>query len=173
MPRRAEIAVPYRAPSNAKSIQFTSRPSRRGRVEASLTPLEVALLEVLGSWEHAIELSPVDAWIRLAELLIDGPAWPEPLARASKTEPGIVRARLRELFEYIGRADLAKDVPEPDSRTTVAALRGLAAAVMLPAYDLTCRSRRAVSDLTQDADLRVRDMENDTSVTLQPGTNRL
>jgi hypothetical protein len=123
VPRQAEIAVPYRAPAGVKSVRFTSRPSRSARAKAGLSPTEVALLEVLGSWERSIELPPAEAWVRLRNLLISGPARPERLARAAKTEPGSVRARLRELLRAAGRADLAGTVPAADERTTASATR--------------------------------------------------
>jgi hypothetical protein len=120
VPRRAEIAVPYRAPCEVKSIRFTSRPSRHGRADAALTPTEVALLEALESWEWVAEVPPAEAWARLRELLTDGQVRPERLVRSARTEPGTVRARLRELLKAIDREDLARRVPDPDPRTTAA-----------------------------------------------------
>lgn len=128
VPRRAEIAVPYRAPTDVKSIQFTSRPSRHGRVDASLNQAEVALLEVLESWERSIELPPDQAAARLRELLRNENVRPERLAAAARTEPGTVRARLRELLGSIDRADLACRIPEPDPRIAANALRVLSQA---------------------------------------------
>jgi hypothetical protein len=125
VPRRAEIAVPHRAPREERSIRFAARPARTGRLRAGLNPSEVAFLEVLASWESVIELSPAQAWERLLELLASSELRAERLARASRTEPASTRARLRELLRAHGRADLAEQVPAPDERTTAAATRVL------------------------------------------------
>lgn len=126
VPSRAEIAVPFRAPENAGSIRFVARPSRSERQGAGLNPAEVALLEVLASWESAIELPLSEAWARLLELLESGAVRADRLASAGRTEPASVRARLRELLRAQGRADLAASVPAPDARTAAVATRGLA-----------------------------------------------
>ncbi len=124
-PRRAEIAVPYRAPGDDRSIRFVARPARSGRLQAGLSPTEVALLEVLSSWESAIELAPADAWERLLELLASGAVRADRLATAGRTEPGATRVRLRELLRAHGREDLADQVPHADKRTKAAVTRVL------------------------------------------------
>ncbi|MDP9092452.1 MAG: hypothetical protein M3N95_05775 [Actinomycetota bacterium] len=125
VPRQAQIAVPARAPQSTGSVRFVARAARTGRRKAGLTPTEVALLEVLGSWERSIEVPPAEAWTRLQDLLTSGRARSERITRAAKTESGTVRARLCELLRAVGRSDLAAMVPEPDARTTVDALRVL------------------------------------------------
>lgn len=125
VPRRAEIAVPYRAPRDDRSIRFVARPARSARRSAALNPTEVALLEVLASWESVIELAPAEAWKQLMALLASGAARGDRLARAGLTEPASTRARLRVLLRAHGRADLAEQVPTPDERTVAAASRVL------------------------------------------------
>lgn len=125
VPRWAEIAVPSRAPESLGSIKFMARPARSARVKAGLSSTEVALLEVLGSWEEAIEVPPAEAWSRLRELLDSGQVRAERVARAGQTESGAVRARLRALLQATGRTDLAEKLPMPDDRTTAAAMRPL------------------------------------------------
>jgi hypothetical protein len=125
VPRRAEIAVPTRAPEGVGSVKFAARPARTGRVKAGLNPTEVALLEILESWERAVEVPPAEAWTRLRDLLVSGQARADRVARASQTEPGQVRARLRRLLRFADRPDLAEKVPEPDERTTAEAIRAL------------------------------------------------
>ncbi len=125
VPRRAEIAVPARAPESTGSLRFVARPARSARLRAGLNPSEVALLEVLGSWESVIELSPAEAWDRLQDLLTSGAARADRLAKAGGTEPAPTRARLRELLHAYGRDDLAGQVPAPDRRTEAAAIRVL------------------------------------------------
>lgn len=125
VPRRAEIAVPTRAPENLGNIRFVARPARSGRLRAELKPTEVALLEVLFSWESVIELALADAWQRLLELLETGAVRVDPMARAGQTESASTRARLRMLLRDHGRADLAERVPAADYRTNAAATRDL------------------------------------------------
>lgn len=125
VPRRAEIAVPTRAPESLGSVRFVARPARSARLRVGLSATDVALLEVLASWESAIELPPTEAWTRLLELLASGAARADRLARAGRTEPASTRARLRELLRAHGRGDLADQVPAPDERTRVAATRVL------------------------------------------------
>jgi hypothetical protein len=126
VPRRAEIAVPHRAPRDERSIRFVARPARVERRRVGLSPIEVALLEVLASWESSVELPPAEALDRLLELLASSAARPDRLARASRTEQASTRARLRVLLRAHGRADLAEQVPAPDERTAAAATRVLA-----------------------------------------------
>lgn len=123
--RRAEIAVPYRAPRNEGTIRFRARPARAGRRTAGLNPTEVAFLEVLSSWESVIELPPAEAATRLLELLSSNSIREEKLAQAAQTERATTRARLRELLRVHGRHDLANQIPAPDARTAASANRVL------------------------------------------------
>lgn len=125
VPRRAEIAVPTRAPESLRSIRFVARAARTARAKAGLNQTEVALLEVLASWEFAIELPPSEAWARLLELVASGAARADRIARAGRTEPASTRARLRELLRAAGRVDLMNQIPEPDERTKAIATRVL------------------------------------------------
>lgn len=126
VPRRAEIAVPTRAPEDLGNIRFVARPARVARARAGLNQTEVALLEVLASWESVIGLPPGEAWARLLEVMASGSARPERIARAARTEPASTRARLRMLLRAAGHDHLADRIPQPDERTTAAATRVLA-----------------------------------------------
>jgi hypothetical protein len=88
----------------------------------------VAALEVLDGWDRVIEPGPEEAMSRLTSLLQSGTISAERLARASRTEPGAARARLRYLLGRSGYRDLADKVPVPDPRTETKALEYLAAA---------------------------------------------
>jgi hypothetical protein len=129
VPRIVEVAVPQRAPTDGGPLRFVSRGARTARLAAGLRPTEVALLEVLGSWDHVVEIPRAEAWARLVAMLGSGEARPERLAQAGRTEPGAVRARLRSLLEASGHDELAEKVPAPDRRTVAAATRELPAAV--------------------------------------------
>lgn len=125
VPRRAEIAVPTRAPESLGSIRFVARAARTARAKAGLNQTEVALLEVLASWESAVELPTREAWTRLLELVASGAARADRIARAGRTEPASTRARLCVLLRSAGRGDLVNQVPEPDDRTKAVATRML------------------------------------------------
>jgi hypothetical protein len=124
VPRIVSFAVPYSV-DGIPRVHLVERTRRTGRRSAKLSEAEVALLEVLDSWEDVVELNPDVALKRLASLM-GTTLRPEALAKAGVTEPARVRERLRVLFEVSGRADLAAAVPSaahPETRT--AALRGL------------------------------------------------
>ena len=125
VPRVRETAVPYRPPTDAGAVRFVSRAARTRRRSARLNPTEVALLEVLDAWPDVVEVPPAEAFERLAQVLESPRVRAERLADAAGTEPGKVRARLRELLERSGRTDLAQRVPPADERTTGAALLAL------------------------------------------------
>jgi hypothetical protein len=110
VPRRAEYAVPRRAPADAGAIRFVSRAARSGRARSRLNPTEVAALEVLDAWEDVIEVSPDEAIERLGRLVRDGAIRPEKMARAATTESKPVKDRLKVLLERTDNRGLALQV---------------------------------------------------------------
>ncbi|MFM9877801.1 MAG: hypothetical protein ACKVOG_08130 [Rhodoglobus sp.] len=128
IPRRALVAVPERAPSDAGPVSFVSRATRTGRAKAGLNATEVAALEVLDDWNAVLEVTPDKAARRLTDLLRSGGLRAERLTQAAATEPGRTRARLAALLAAAGRDDLAARITSPDPRTRQAALATLAAA---------------------------------------------
>jgi hypothetical protein len=128
IPRRAEYAVLDRPPADGNGLRFVSRSARRGRAASRLSPLDVAALEVLDGWDRVIETGPEETMRRLARLLQSGTISAERLARASGTERGAARSRLRYLLERNGYHNLADKVPVSDSRTETKALEDLVAA---------------------------------------------
>ena len=128
VPRLAEIAVPMRAPEALGNIRFLARPTRTARATAGLNQTEVALLEVLGSWESTIELPPNEAWNRMQQLFASGTVRAERLGRAARTEPANTRTRLRELLHAAGYEALAERVPDSDERSKALANKVLVAA---------------------------------------------
>lgn len=125
IPRKSHVAVPGRAPKDLGAVKFLSRKSRTGRRTASLSRLEVALLESLESWEQLLEISPGQAVDTLAALLSDGTVRSERLARAARTEPAPVRVRLKALLLATGHSDDAEKVPAADKRTVAAAMKAM------------------------------------------------
>lgn len=128
IPRRALVAIPERAPSDAGPVAFVSRATRTGRAEAGLNATEVAALEVLDDWNAVLEVTPDEAARRLTDLLRSGGLRAERLTQAAATEPGRTRARLTALLAAAGRDDLAARIPSRDPRTRQAALATLEAA---------------------------------------------
>jgi hypothetical protein len=124
VPRRAEYAVPHRAPRDIGTLKFVSRTARTGRAKSKLTPAEVAALEVLDAWESVIEVPPSDAMSRLEGLLRKGDLRPEKLAAAATTEPGPAKERLKTLLEHTGNGALAaKIAPKPGARRSTRTTR--------------------------------------------------
>lgn len=132
VPRIPEYAVPTTVPPIDR-IRLVRRETRRsnGRWAARLTEVEVALLEVLDSWESVIEIPASEALERMSAILSDGYVRPERLVQASASEPARVRERLRFVLEFAGETRLAKDV-RPASTASVAERVLLPLAVAAP-----------------------------------------
>jgi hypothetical protein len=97
VPRVDSFVISGRRPEGINGIHFESRPTRRGRTEAHLRPIEVALLETLSAWDAVVELNATDARDRIRALVADGTLDASRLAAAASTEPRKVQAKLREL----------------------------------------------------------------------------
>ena len=129
IPKHSWIAIPNRAPTPSGTIKFVSRAARTGRASAKLTPLEVALLETLEGWDRIIEIPMEQAWKRMCTMLISNEIDASRLAKAARTEPGLVRVRLSALLSSSGFGDEAKRIPTADRRTVACAkLSSLASA---------------------------------------------
>lgn len=122
VPRFSETAVPYRPPTDVGAVRFVSRAARTQRRTARLNPTEVAVLEVLDAWPDVVEVPLADAFERLRSILDSPQVRAERIVAAAATEPGKVRARLRDVLERSGRADLAQRVPPSDQQTMAHAL---------------------------------------------------
>jgi hypothetical protein len=125
IPRRAQVAVPARAKRSTGAVEFVSRPTRTGRCDAALSPTEVALLEVLGDLSTS-ELDARETWERLVDVIGSDSVRAPHLAKAAKTEPGSVRARLSKLLRDGGYLAEAECVPDADPRVRDRALAMLA-----------------------------------------------
>ena len=84
------------------------------------------MLEALEGWERYVEVGPDEAMRRFDHVLTsDGVRIPK-LVAASKTEPPIVRERLRAVPAETGHSSEAERIPRArDSRTREKALRVL------------------------------------------------
>lgn len=114
------VSVTRRLPTGFENIRLVSRAQRTGRRDARLSDAEVTLLEALGDWHHYSEVSPDVALTRLLAYMTDTQADPRRLARASATEPVVVRERLKAL---LARGGLAKEADAIEGARSDAARR--------------------------------------------------
>ncbi len=124
------LAVTHRRPEGMGmgKINVATRASRRARREARLNALEVTLLEALEGWERYVEADSATALDRFAELLGREDVRVERLVTASRTEPPVVRERLRAVLCHAGHPAAAERVRRArDPRTHVRDLRVLGA----------------------------------------------
>lgn len=109
VPRLEAIAVPRRAPRNARGVRFVTRAASTGRRDEKLRPTEVALFEVLRDWEN-VEVPHRVAMRRIEGLAAAGAIRIDRLVRASATEPPRTRARFRSLLTALDRTEDARRV---------------------------------------------------------------
>lgn len=105
------IAVPRRPPRPLPQVRFVDRSGRPGRVTAGLHGTEVAFLEVLGDWNRVVELPPDAATRKLVDLVHSGAVRTDRIAQAARSEPAVVRDRLRQVLIASGAPDVAARVP--------------------------------------------------------------
>lgn len=120
------LAVTHRLPEGLPTT-VASRTARRGRRDEKLNGLEVTLLEALEGWDRYVETDSATALDRFDQLLgLDG-IRVDRLVRASRTEPPVVRERLRAILQHAGYEADADGVPRArDPRTRERALRVIA-----------------------------------------------
>lgn len=112
------IAVSARPPRAVAGVRFLDRSARVGRTRQRLVPLEVTILEALGSWHTRVEL-PADAALQaFIAILAREDVRVAHLARASDTEPPAVRERLRAVLIAGGWEDEAARIQRAATRAT-------------------------------------------------------
>ncbi|HEY5342895.1 MAG TPA: DUF6088 family protein [Solirubrobacteraceae bacterium] len=120
------LAVTHRRPDGLHNVKISSRAARSGRREAKLNGMEVTFLEALEGWDRYVEADGATALERFGELLDREDVRVERLVRASRTEPPVVRERLRAVLRHGGYEEQAERVPAArDPRTRARALRVL------------------------------------------------
>ena len=97
------LAVTGRPPTGFPHLKLIDRSQRTGRHDARLNDLEITLLEALEGWEKYIEQEPIAAVERFQDLLNGEEVRIPRLVEAAKTEPAVVRERLRRLLIQGGR----------------------------------------------------------------------
>jgi hypothetical protein len=120
------LAVTHRRPEGLHNVKVSSRVARSGRREAKLGGMEVTFLEALEGWDRYVEADSATALERFGELLDREDIRIARLVRASRTEPPVVRERLRAVLRHGGYEEQAERVPAArDPRTRARALRVL------------------------------------------------
>lgn len=121
--RTPAFAVPFVV--EGLSLVLVNRARRTGRARYHLDDTEVALFEVLYSWDDVVELSSVDAVARLRSL-IGKTIRPKAVAAASTTESARVRERLRALLVLTGfKNEALRVLPAANAKTRDKALRSI------------------------------------------------
>jgi hypothetical protein len=106
---RQVLAMTARPPAGFDHLHLVDRSQRIGRHDARLSSLEVTMLEAIEGWEMYVEARPDRAVRRFLEMIGDGSVRVAKLVAATKTEPVVVRERLRWLLVESGRdADAEK-----------------------------------------------------------------
>ncbi len=115
VPGQSLVAVPRRAPRPIPRVKFVDRSTRIGRVVQKLTWTEVAVLEVLDSWDRAVELPDDQAIDVLVKLMKSGDVRVVKLVAASNYESPATRLRLGALLEAAGMSSTATKIAKPRS----------------------------------------------------------
>jgi hypothetical protein len=110
------LAVTRRPPTGFERVRFVDRSRRTGRRDQGLNDFEVTLFEALEAWDQHVEHPPREATQRFLDLLAGDGVRLDRVVPASRTEPAIVRERLRELLRRLDRDDLANAVPRARSQ---------------------------------------------------------
>lgn len=107
---KPSIAVSRRTPTGIEAVRVINRASRTGRRDASLTDLEVTVLEALEGWHRYVEVDAGTAMRRFIDLMRRNDIRVARLVKAAETESSRVRERLRYVLERAGLHDEALKV---------------------------------------------------------------
>jgi hypothetical protein len=110
------LALSRRPPKGFEHVRVVNRANRTGRRDRKLTDLEVTFLEALEGWDRYVEARPKTALKTFTELVDRDDVRAERLALAAKTEPAVVRERLRAVLHAAGRDREAAKIPPARSR---------------------------------------------------------
>lgn len=109
------LALSRRPPKGFEHVRVVNRANRTGRRDRKLTDLEVTFLEALEGWDRYVEARPKTALKTFTELVDHDDVRAERLALAAKTEPPVVRERLRAVLHAAGREHEAAKIPRARS----------------------------------------------------------
>jgi hypothetical protein len=113
------LVATHRPPEGLERLRVASRVSRAARRDAKLNSIEVTVLEALEGWDRYVEADTATALRRFTELLGRDDVRVERLVAASRTEPPVVRERLRAVLRHAGQnaaADRIRGARDPRTR---------------------------------------------------------
>jgi hypothetical protein len=118
------LSLTRRPPTGFGDLRLIDRSRRVGRRDSRLNDLEVTFLEALEGWDRFVELSGDQALRRFSELLDNEQVRADRLVAATRTEPAVVRERLRQVLLHHGDEAWAEKIER--ARSVSARERALA-----------------------------------------------
>jgi hypothetical protein len=110
------LAITARPPSGFSHLKLIDRSRRYERREQRLNDLEITILEALEGWDRYVEETPQRARRRFIDLIGRDGVRIDKLVAASRSEPTVVRERLRRLLVDGGWSAEAEHIPRARSR---------------------------------------------------------
>jgi hypothetical protein len=110
------LAITARPPAGFSHLKLVDRSRRVERREQRLNDLEITVLEALEGWDRYVEEPSERASARFRALLGRDNVRIERLVSAAKSEPAVVRERLRQVLEDGGWSAEADRIPRARSR---------------------------------------------------------
>jgi hypothetical protein len=111
------LAITARPPAGFPRLKLIDRSRRVGRREQRLSDLEITILEALEGWDRYVEESSEQASSRFQRLLEREDVRIGKLVPAAKSEPAVVRERLRQVLIAGGWPAEADRIPRARSRS--------------------------------------------------------
>ncbi len=111
------LAITARPPAGFSHLKLVDRSRRVERREQRLNDLEITVLEALEGWDRYVEEPSERASARFRDLLGRDSVRIERLVSATKSEPAVVRERLRHVLEEGGWSAEAGRIPRARSRS--------------------------------------------------------
>lgn len=103
-------AVPGPVPHSLPAFTFVSSLGQKARATAHLSPVEVAVLEVLGRWTAVLEVSPNEAVATLVEILSSDAVSSRILTAGTTDETPAARKRLKFVLQVASLEELVMRV---------------------------------------------------------------
>lgn len=109
------LAITARPPAGFSHLKLIDRSGRLGRRDERLSDLEVTILEALEGWETYVEEGAEKALARFRDLLVNDDVRAVKLAAAARSEPAVVRERLRQVLLFAGMDSEANQIQRAKS----------------------------------------------------------
>lgn len=111
------LAITARPPAGFSHLKLIDRSRRYERREQRLNDLEITILEALEGWDRYVEESPERARKRFIDLINGEGVRVDKLVSAARSEPAVVRERLRRLLADGGWSAESERIPRARSRS--------------------------------------------------------